>query len=89
MKRIPIASVCICLPACVGPGPGITGNDGGGIIPYALVAAQGGSDRAVAQAMAAEHCGRYRKFAVITSIHRQLGDYVGFICTWSRSRPTP
>ena len=57
-----------------GPGPGITGNDTGGIIPYPLVASRGGNIRAVAQAMAAEHCARYRKFAVITTIHREYGD---------------
>jgi hypothetical protein len=57
------------------------------MIPYPLVASQGGSDRAVAQAMASEHCARYHKFAKITSIHRQYGDYVGFACYWSLSRP--
>jgi hypothetical protein len=72
-----------------GPGPGITGNDTGGIIPYPLVASRGGNIRVVAQAMAAEHCARYRKFAVITTIHREYGDYVVFDCHWSLSRPGP
>jgi hypothetical protein len=56
----------------------------GGIIPYPLVAAlrQGESDIAVATAMASEHCARYGKRAVITSIHREYGDYVAFDCRW-------
>src|SRR3974390_66545 len=71
--KLSLAYACLfLLTACVGPGPGITGNDTGGIIPYPLVASQGGSDRAVAQAMASEHCARYHKFAKITSIHRQM-----------------
>jgi hypothetical protein len=70
-------------------GPGITGNESGGIIPYPLVASQGGNDRIVAQGMAAEHCARYRKFARITSFHREYGDYVGFACRWNLSRPGP
>lgn len=72
------------LAACVGPGRGITGNDTGGIIPYPLVAAlrDGASDIAVAKAMASEHCARYGKRAVITSIHREYGDYVAFACRW-------
>ena len=69
--------------------PGITGNDSGGIIPYPLVASQGGNDRAVARTMAAEHCARYRKFARITSFHRAYGDYVGFACRWNLLRPGP
>ena len=70
-------------------GPGITGNDGGGIIPYPLVAAQGGNDRAVAMVMASGHCAGYRKFAVITSFHRRYGDYVGFNCRRNLSRTGP
>ena len=88
--KLSLACACLfLLTACVGPGPGITGNDTGGIIPYPLVASQGGSNRAVAQAMASGHCARYHKFAKITSIHRQYGDYVGFACYWSLSRPGP
>jgi hypothetical protein len=88
--KLPLACACLLLlTACNGPGPGITGNDTGGIIPYPLVASHGGSDRAVARAMASEHCARYRKFAVITSIHRKYGDYVAFVCKWNLSRPGP
>jgi hypothetical protein len=88
--KLLLALVCLFLfTACSGPGPGITGNSSGGIIPYPLVASHGGNVRAVAQAMAAEYCTRYRKFAVITSIHREYGDYVGFGCRWNLSRSGP
>ena len=89
--KLLLALVCLFLLTAWfdGPGPGITGNDSGGIIPYPLVASHGGNIRAVAQAMAAEHCARYRKFAVITTIHREYGDYVVFECRWSHSRPGP
>jgi hypothetical protein len=72
------------LAACTGPGPGLTGNDSGGIIPYPVVAAQsvGTSDRVVARAMADEHCARYNERAVNLNIHRQYGDYVSFDCSW-------
>jgi len=83
--KIPLACAALfLLAACVGPGPGITGNDSGGIIPYPLVAAlrHGASDTAAAKAMASEHCARYGKRAVITSIHREYGDYVTFDCHW-------
>ena len=86
MKTPLTCAALFLLAACagLGPGPGITGNDTGGIIPYPLVASlrHGESDRAVAVAMASEHCARYGKRAVITSIHREYGDYVGFACRW-------
>jgi len=85
-----LAFACLfLLTACGGPGPGITGNDTGGIIPYPLVASHGGNDRAVAQAMAKEHCAHYGELAVVTSIHREYGDYVSFDCRWNLSRPGP
>ena len=70
--------------ACTGPGPGLTGNDGGGIIPYPLVASQsvGTSDRVVARAMAADHCARHNKRPVNLNIRRKYGEYVSFDCSW-------
>ena len=84
--KLHLACVCLglCLTSC-GAGPGVTGNDTGGIIPYPLVANQGGSDRAAAEAMASDHCARYGKVAVVTSIHREYGDYVSFDCVWPDS----
>lgn len=84
MKKPLICAPLVLLAACAGPGSGITGNESGGIIPYPLVAAQRyeGSDTAVARDMASAHCAHYGKRAVITSIHRQYGDYVAFACRW-------
>ena len=81
MKTLLACAALLHLAAC-GVGPGITANDSGGIIPYAFVAAyqDGAGDRTVAQQMASDHCARYGKYAVITSMHRQYGDYVGFNC---------
>ena len=57
-----------------GPGPGITGNDTGGIFPYSP-AVEGAY-----QQIADGHCARYGRLAKVTSIHRQYGDYVSFVC---------
>lgn len=69
------------LAACTGPGPGLTGNDTGGIITWSPEHQQ------VARDWAADHCGRYNKSARITSIHAQYGDYIGFSCQYDRKRP--
>ena len=58
-----------------GPGPGITGNDTGGIFPYSpAVEGTYPADRrtTIARAGAA-----WRK---VTSVHRIYGDYVSFVC---------
>ncbi len=57
-----------------GAGPGITGNDTGGIFPYSP-AVEG-----LFQQIADGHCARYGRLAKVTSIHRQYGDYVSFVC---------
>jgi hypothetical protein len=65
-----------------GPGPGLTGNDTGGIITWSP------EHQHMARDWAGEHCARYGKFARITSIHRQYGDYIGFNCVFDpRKRP--
>jgi hypothetical protein len=66
------------LGACAGPGPGLTGNDTGGIIQWTP------EHHAHARDMAAEHCARYDKSARITSVHAVYGDYIGFACRWRR-----
>lgn len=53
---------------------GLTGNDTGGIIPWE----PGIED--VALNIAADHCMRYGKYAVITSVRPWPGDYIGFSC---------
>jgi len=57
----------------LGP-PWITGNDTGGIIPYSP-ALEG-----VYRGMAADYCARWRRLSHVTSVHRQYGDYIGFVC---------
>ena len=61
-----------------GPGPGLTGNDTGGIIqatPDTIHASK---------AIAVAHCGRRSRYAGITSVHRVYGDYIGFRCVYDR-----
>ena len=53
---------------------GVQGNDTGGIIPYSEMRYDD------ALAIAGEHCSRYDKYAVITSVHPWPGDYIGFAC---------
>jgi hypothetical protein len=57
-----------------GPGPGITGNDTGGIFPYSP------DVEGVYQQIAEDHCARWGRLAQVTSIHRKYGDYVSFVC---------
>ena len=54
------------------------GNDTGGIIPWSC------DNEADARAIAAAHCARYDKYARITSVKRQYGDFIGFNCLWRR-----
>ena len=49
-------------------------NDTGGIIPWSPATAH------VYRDIAAEKCSHWDKIAIITSVHRVYGDYVGFSC---------
>jgi hypothetical protein len=69
-----VVAVSLVLIACAGPGPWITGNDTGGIIPYSP--AIEGSYRQIA----ADYCARWGRLSHITSVHRIYGDYIGFVC---------
>jgi hypothetical protein len=53
------------------------GNDTGGIIPWSC------ENEAAAQQAAAGYCARFSKYARITGVHRQYGDYISFNCLWS------
>ena len=53
------------------------GNDTGGIIPWSC------EHEAAARAIAGEYCNRFDKYARITSVRRQYGDYIGFQCLWN------
>jgi len=57
-----------------GPGPGITGNVTGGIIPYSPAV------EPFYRQLAAEHCARWGRLSHITSVNRRYGDYIGFVC---------
>jgi hypothetical protein len=57
-----------------GPGPWITGNDTGGIIPYSPAIAR------VYRQMAADYCASWGRLSHITSVNRRYGDYIGFVC---------
>jgi hypothetical protein len=59
----------------LGPGPGLTGNDIGGIIVYTPYLQVGDY-----QDMAARWCARWGRLSQLTSLHRIYGDYVGFVC---------
>jgi hypothetical protein len=69
------------LASCAGPGPGVTGNDTGGIIPYASVS------RELARDMAIDHCGGYGKEARATGVDAQYGGYYSFACRFNAKRP--
>lgn len=58
----------------VGPYPWIDGNDTGGIIPYSP-AVEG-----IYRQMAADYCARWGRLSHVTSVHRQYGDYISFVC---------
>ena len=57
-----------------GVGPGITGNDTGGIIPYSPALEHTYRD------MAAAHCARWGRLSHVTSVGRRYGDYISFVC---------
>ena len=57
---------------------GLKGNDTGGIIPWTPAV------ELVYKQVAADHCARFAKISRITSVHRRIGDYVGFTCYFDR-----
>lgn len=61
-----------------GPGPGLTGNDTGGIIQWTPY-----TDH-IYRAWAADHCAQWHRRAEITSVHRRYGDYIAFVCLYDR-----
>jgi hypothetical protein len=61
-----------------GVGPGLTGNDSGGIIPWSP------ENQAAARDWAAEHCAYYGKVAHMQPIYRRYGQYISFTCSFPR-----
>jgi hypothetical protein len=76
--RILGVSFALLLAGCAGPGPGLTGNDTGGIIPYANFS------RPEAMAMARDHCARWGKIARATGVDARYGGYYSFACVIDR-----
>ncbi len=68
------------LASCAGPGPGVTGNDTGGIIPYASVSPE------LARDLAFEHCAKYNKEPRATGLDAQYGGYYSFACRFDAKR---
>ena len=82
-KSLIVAALCavltfaagdVVLAGIAGPGPGITGNDTGGIIPYSP------SLEGAYPGMAQGYCARWGRLAHVTSVHRKYGDYISFVC---------
>jgi hypothetical protein len=74
-QAVLVAVLGLMLASCVGVyGP--KGNDVGGIIPWSPEAELAALD--IAQA----NCGRFNKYAAITSVHRVYGDYISYACWW-------
>ncbi len=70
-----LAALGLTLVSCVGVyGP--KGNDTGGIIPWSP------DNEQMALLLAQNNCGQYNKYAVITTIHREYGDYISYVCRW-------
>ena len=84
MKRnLPIGLalvVAASLAGCAGAGPGLTGNDSGGIIPWSP------ENQAAARDWATEHCAYYGKVAHMQPITRRYGQYISFTCYFPRGR---
>jgi hypothetical protein len=77
--RLPILAGCaLLLASCAGAGPGLTGNDTGGIIPYSP------ENRRVARDMAFEHCAHFGKRAFLTGVDARYGGYISFACRYDR-----
>jgi hypothetical protein len=57
-----------------GAGPGVTGNDTGGIIPWSP------ANEEIANDLAGQHCARWGKYARVTDGIRAPGHFINFIC---------
>jgi hypothetical protein len=73
-----LALLLLAAPAQAWWGSGVLGNDIGGIISWSPEV------QPVFRDMAAAHCARWNKVAIITSVHPWYGDYVGFVCKFPR-----
>jgi hypothetical protein len=79
MRKMALLLAAGLMTAASGAGAGVfRGNDTAGIIPW--------SEEAEIHAMdiAAAHCARYNKVAILTAVSREPGDFINFICTFAR-----
>jgi hypothetical protein len=74
LAALPTLSGGAAFAGLAGPGPGLTGNDTGGIIPYSPGVA------GIYRELAAAHCARWGRLSYVTSVHRIYGDYISFVC---------
>ena len=74
VAALSIGATGAVLAGFAGPGPWITGNDTGGIIPYSPDLE--GSYAQIAQ----DYCARWHRLSNVTSVHRVYGDYISFVC---------
>jgi hypothetical protein len=75
MKLLPLA-LTLVVASCGVYGP--KGNDTGGIIPWSPEAEY------AAMAIAHDNCARFGKHPRITSIRRNYGDYIAYVCVFDR-----
>src|ERR1700689_4821747 len=68
-----IGSTRAVLASFTGPGPWITGNNTGGIIPYSP------DLEGVYEKIAEDYCARWPLLSQIPSMHRVSGNYISFV----------
>jgi hypothetical protein len=71
-------SSSVALAGFLDTGPVLTGNDTGGIIQATPETVHSFRE------IAAGHCGRWNRYAGVTSLRRVYGDYIGFRCVFDR-----
>ena len=76
MNRAVMIAALLLLPVAEAGASVWAGNDTGGIIAWSLPAELAARDVATA------HCAGYGKFARITGVRRQYGNYISFNCLW-------
>jgi hypothetical protein len=69
-----VASQSFAYHTFTGVGPGVTGNDTGGIIPYSPEV------KHIYRDLAAGYCARWGRLSHVTSVRRRYGDYISFVC---------
>jgi hypothetical protein len=76
LKAVALIILAATAAGCAGPGPGLTGNDAGGIISWSP------ENQFAAQEIAGAHCARYSRYARITSVYAEPGNYIAFACSF-------